>query len=455
MPSPDRRFVLALLALAAWLLPATSDAVPGAPAASGSAKPSTQATEAADAGASAPSHKRPERDANTCVSCHLTLADAKLRVVAEQFQQSVHHDERIGCIACHKGNPNDPTVQAHDPATGFIVHPPHDQIAAICGGCHEDPTFVRRFNTRLPSDQKKLYELSIHGKLAGSGDSAAPTCSDCHGTHAIESVASPNARVNRLRVVELCAKCHADKQYMAPYNISTDQVDKWKKSVHGQAVADGSDAAPTCTGCHSPHAGTLPGTLTVAAFCGRCHREERDLFLQSPHSRAFRKLGLAECVPCHGHHDVARATWLAGMGPDTACARCHSKDDKPKQVALGIGALLARADASERAVRSDLDSARSSGLFIPQAAFALDQLRTEKLKLVTRVHTLDLSQLDDQVQVVEKKAAEARSFIGRARLERRIERRGYYAALAVASVLFVLLLFKARELARRRSRSSS
>lgn len=475
MRSPDFRFILGLITLGSWLLPASSEAVPTMPATSASAvaapgapapvvrsrsvdasaKLRSPAGESADAGAAGPPHKRPERDANTCVTCHLTLADAKLRIVAEQYQQSVHHDERIGCIACHKGNPNDPTVQAHDPTTGFIVHPPHDQIAAICGGCHEDPTFVRRFNTRLPSDQKKLYELSIHGKLAGSGDSAAPTCSDCHGTHDIEPVASPNARVNRLRVVELCAKCHGDKQYMAPYNIATDQVEKWKKSVHGRAVADGSDSAPTCTGCHSPHAGTLPGTLTVAAFCGRCHREERDLFLQSPHSRAFRKLGLAECVPCHGHHDVTRATWLAGMGADTACERCHSKDDKPKQTALGIGALLERADARERAARSDLEDAKSAGLFVPQAVFALDQLRTEKLRLVTQVHTLDLSRLNEQLQVVEKKADEARSWLERARLERRIERRGYYAALAAASVLFVLLLFKARELARRRSRSAS
>jgi hypothetical protein len=143
------------------------------------------------------------------------------------------------------------------------------------------------------------------------------------------------------------------------------------------------------------------------------------------------------------------------MGPDTACAKCHSKDDKPKQIAVGIGALLARADASERGVRTDLEAAKSSGLFVPQAAFALDQLRTEKLKLVTQVHTLDLSRLNEQMDTVEKKAAEARSWLDRARIERRIERRGYYAALAVASILFVLLLFKARELARRRSRSSS
>jgi predicted CXXCH cytochrome family protein len=433
-------------------VPAARAASSGVPASPPQAAP---AQKPAEVEREALTRKRPERDANTCVSCHLTLADVKLRVVAERFQRSVHKDERIGCVACHKGNPNDPTVQAHDPASGFIVHPPHDQIAAICGGCHEDPTFIRRFSTTLPSDQKKLYELSIHGKLAGTGDSSAPTCSDCHGTHDIEPVASPGAPANRLRVVQLCARCHADKQYMAPYAIATDQVEKWKKSVHGAAVAAGSDAAPTCTGCHSPHAGTLPGTLTVAAFCGRCHHEERDLFLQSPHSRAFRKLGLAECVPCHGHHEVARATWLAGMGPDSACSRCHGKDEKPQQVARSVGALLTRVDQSERAVMTDLEDAKKGGLFVPEAVFALDQLRTERLRLVAQVHTLDLPRLDEQAELALGKAKLAQGFLDRARGERRIERRGYYVALGVAGLLFVLLLLKARELARRRTRSAS
>ena len=80
-----------------------------------------------------PSHKRPERDANTCLTCHLSLSDKKLRTVAEQYQESVHRDERIGCAGCHKGNPTDPTAQAHDLSRGFIAHPRHDQIAAICG----------------------------------------------------------------------------------------------------------------------------------------------------------------------------------------------------------------------------------------------------------------------------------------------------------------------------------
>jgi predicted CXXCH cytochrome family protein len=383
----------------------------------------------------------------------LSLPEQKLRVVAEEYQQSVHRDERIGCVACHKGNPNDPTVQAHDPSTGFTVRPPHDQISALCGGCHEDPSFVRRFNTKLPVDQKKLFELSVHGKVAAAGDSSAPTCSDCHGTHAIGSVASPNVLANKKNVVELCGKCHSNSKHMAPYNIATDQVAKWHKSVHGTAFRDGSEAAPTCTGCHSPHVGTLPGSITIAAFCGRCHDEERELFLQSPHSRAFRRLGLGECVPCHGHHEVSHSSWLAGMSPDSACSRCHSRDDKPKRVAEEIGRLVRGIYDRERTVKLDLEQAKQSGLFVPEAGFAMTQLHSDKLRLIASVHALDLDRIKEQAKALESKAREAERWVAKARTERQVERRGYFVALAMASILFLLLVLKAAQLARRRPRS--
>jgi predicted CXXCH cytochrome family protein len=398
---------------------------------------------------------RPERDVNTCATCHLSLPDRKLRAVAEQYLDSVHRDERIGCIACHKGVSTDPTVQAHDRSAGFIVRPSHEEIEAICGGCHEDPVFVRRFNARIPVDQRKLYELSRHGKLAMAGDKSSPTCTDCHGVHDIQHVASPNALPNRRRVVELCGKCHSDKERMKPYGLATDQVAKWKESVHGKAFENGSDVAPTCTGCHSPHAGTLPGTATTAALCDRCHSDERDYVQKSPHSRAFRRRGLGECVPCHGNHDVVHTSWLAGTNADSACMHCHSRSDKPKKVAAEVARLLAGVNDDEHSVEADLADAKETGLYVPDAQFALQRLRTARTRLVTRMHTLDLNLINEEVAQVKPIAAEAHDIVAKARRERTLERRGYYAALAVAALLFILLVAKAMQLAQRRGRSGA
>lgn len=408
---------------------------------------------AAHAQGTAEPRKRPERDANTCLTCHLTLTDKKLRAAAEEYARSVHKDERIGCVACHRGNPLDPTVQSHDKQTGFVVRPSHQQLAQVCGGCHEDPTFVRRFNAGLSVDQKRLFELSRHGKLAGAGDTHAPSCATCHGVHDIQPVEAPAAAANRRRVVELCAGCHGDADAMKPYGLGARQTEQWRRSVHGRAFADGHPSAPTCTGCHSPHAGTLPGTATVAALCDRCHQDERELFLRSPHARAFRRLGLADCVPCHGDHDIAKTSWLAGMAPDSSCSTCHAEDERPREVAAQVAALLGGVQQAEHDVRVAVDAARADGLAMPGANFALDRLRTARVRLVATVHTLDVPRLEEDAAQAKAIAAEAQGLVEAGRRERALERRGYYAAIALASLLFVLLVLKAAQVARRGSRS--
>jgi len=393
-------------------------------------------------------------DANTCLTCHRTLADKKLRAVAEEFAESVHRDDRIGCVACHGGAPTDPTVTAHAPEAGFVAKPPQARIAEICGGCHENPVFIRHFDSRLPVDQRKLFELSRHGNLANAGDTRAPTCTTCHGTHAIRPVASPEAPVNRSRVLTLCGGCHADPARMAPFGIAPLQVEQWKRSVHGVAFLGGNHAAPTCTSCHSPHAGKLPGSAAIESLCDRCHADERDLFLVSPHAKAFQRLGLGECLPCHGSHAVAPARGLLGMGPDSACGRCHAKDPRPREIAGQLAGLLASVDALDDAASAALASARGEGLYLPGAAHALDRVRTARLDLSTRVHALSVARVTEGVRAARPIVEEVRGLVARARGERAYERRGYFVALAVAVLLLGLLILKSVRLSRRRSRGA-
>ena len=41
---------------------------------------------------------------SSCIKCHLLLAD-QLKAVAEAFKDDVHNQPRLGCPACHGGNP--------------------------------------------------------------------------------------------------------------------------------------------------------------------------------------------------------------------------------------------------------------------------------------------------------------------------------------------------------------
>ena len=387
---------------------------------------------------------------NTCASCHATLSDAKLRAPVKEFNGSAHRDERIGCVGCHKGDPRDPTVGAHK-AAGFQPHPTHAEVPGVCGGCHSDASFMRRINGRVPIGQAALYQLSLHGRLTASGDPDAPDCSVCHGKHGILSPAAPTSPVNRLNVANLCGGCHADKKKMAKYTIATDQFDKWQKSVHGEAFKKGNPNAPTCTGCHGAHSAAPPDAASVAHACGRCHEEEMALFEQSPHSKGFRQRGLAQCVACHGNHDVAPASaLLVGTSPDATCMKCHSKDEKPRKVAEDIAVLLRTARERAADARAAVARAKSEGLHVSGAAYALDKVSTAETKLRGVVHTLDPSRVEGRVADVERAAADTIGQVEGAERARKIERRGYYIALGLAGVLFLLFAAKAIELDGRR-----
>lgn len=396
---------------------------------------------------------RPSGRANTCATCHALLPDAKLRTPAEQYAGSVHRDPRIGCAGCHQGDAADPTIRAHATA-GFVARPTPDAVIGICGGCHGDARFVRQHNPQLQVDQARLYELSLHARLVQSGDRNAPGCADCHGTHAVAKVDAPSAPVHRRNVAKLCAGCHANTERMRPYGRPIDQFAKWARGPHAHAFADGDGAAPTCTGCHGPHAGATAAGAT-AHVCGSCHEEQLAYLRQSPHSRPFEQLGLSECMPCHDQHEARHEDWLVGITPESACMRCHARDERVRRTADGIGALLRNVRTKSDDARRALSEARRAGLLVSGAGPALDQLRTQELKLRTRIHTFDTNQITLLASAASEAAQRASSLADRARAERRIERRGYYVALALSLTLAGLLTLKVRQLGRRRRRSEA
>jgi len=426
-------------------------AVPGDPVGATSASAAGASSAAPQTSATGRALPSPIDATNTCAACHSTLTDAKLRAPAKEFSTSVHRDDRIGCVGCHGGDARDPTAGAHSKTMGFRPHPTSAEVPGICGGCHSDAGFMRRLNGRLGVGQAALYGLSLHGRLNAAGDPMAPNCATCHGKHEILPPASPKAPVNRANVAKLCSGCHADAKLMSKYDIATDQFSKWEKSVHGVAFAKGNPNAPTCTGCHGAHASAPPDASSVAHACGRCHQDEMGFFEQSVHSQGFRKRGIAQCVACHSNHDVAPASpQLVGTTSEAACMKCHSNDEKPRKVADDIATLLRGARDRAAEARAAVARAHDLGLHVPGAAFSLQQVTTAELKVRGVVHTLDPARVEAGVSEINSAVDATLKQVADAEKVRSLERRDYFIALALASLLFVTLALKALELERRR-----
>jgi cytochrome b subunit of formate dehydrogenase len=111
----------------------------------------------------------------------------------------------------------------------------------------------------------------------------------------------------------------------------------YQQSVHGRAVANGSQKAAVCTDCHGAHdilpandATSRVNKFNVPATCGKCHASVTTAFLESIHGQALaRGNSLAPvCTDCHGIHtikapsDPDSSVSNAHLSTDT-CARCH------------------------------------------------------------------------------------------------------------------------------------
>jgi len=294
----------------------------------------------------------------SCVHCHDSdLFSPKDRERVHTFRSDVHALAGLSCHDCHGGNPdpkNDDMTVAMDPAYApapFVAKPKRADIPAFCGRCHSSAAYMKKFNPAARVDQVAEYASSKHGQLLAKGDEKVATCVDCHSVHGIRAKGDPESPVYPTHVAETCSRCHSDSKRMGSYGIPTDQLARWRVSVHAQALLDKGDlTAPTCNDCHGNHGATPPGIESVSFVCGNCHARESELFRASSkhqgwtshnellatgakcadcHDDGRAKLEIrqfSECVTCHENHGVVRPSIaLVGLLPDTPCAFCHEE----------------------------------------------------------------------------------------------------------------------------------
>ncbi|MEW6049706.1 MAG: hypothetical protein AB1644_01395 [Candidatus Zixiibacteriota bacterium] len=190
-----------------------------------------------------------------------------------------------------------------------IPHPPAKKVN--CRRCHYSGNPVGAPQGEL-YDQ---YEHSVHGMEVAKGNSKAPVCQDCHGTHDVLPPDSTNSTVYKLNRPKTCGHCHIDIYAT------------FRESIHGQALASGTLDAPDCSSCHGEHnirrhedpeSKVFPAN--VAATCSDCHGpvgiaakygikpDRTATFEHSFHgiARVMQNLLVANCASCHGVHDIRR-----------------------------------------------------------------------------------------------------------------------------------------------------
>jgi len=381
---------------------------------------------------------------DTCLDCHSALPDP-LGVSQEKFSQDIHAQMGLTCASCHGGDPtSDDPDKAMSRKAGWKGKIDRKRIPELCGSCHSDPAYIRRFNPSLRTDQLGQYHTSVHGKRLVAGDTKVAVCTDCHSVHDLRAPSDPRSTVNPVNVANTCARCHDDASYMKEYSIPTDQFAKYSTSVHHQALTVRGDlSAPTCTTCHGNHGAAPPGVDRVENVCSNCHTFQAQMYEKSSHKEAFQSASLPGCVVCHSNHGIVHPTDAKlGAGPEGVCMRCHTPGDSCDQARVALLISLGRLDEAIKSADQVLHVAESSGMEVSEARLGQDQARDSLTKARVTIHSFRQDLVDQDIQAGLKIAAQNLQAGKAAMVERNHRRLGLGISLiAVGIVLAGLWLY--------------
>lgn len=259
-------------------------------------------------------HAQKLKPAN-CAACHETEV--------KDYQSTAHAKARKGgnmvaatCTDCHGKHD---ILKSTDPASRTNVA----NREATCGSCHGNDAIVQK--AKLPGGNiVAMYHDSIHGKKTNgkTADAAkAPTCTGCHGAHKILSKNDPNSRVNRDHIAEMCGSCHQQVfsrftksmhgqmqqagNSAAPTCIDCHSAHKIQSHTSAQWQVD---VINECGNCHggllTTYRDTYHGQVTKLGFtrvatCNSCHGAHEVLPASNPRSMISPENRVNTCRSCH------------------------------------------------------------------------------------------------------------------------------------------------------------
>jgi predicted CXXCH cytochrome family protein len=273
-------------------------------------------------------------EAKSCLSCHQRSIHMKFRngealsvsVDPILIETSVHN--KLSCSDCHYGYSSEEHPHRNfrsrrdmsiasaelcrrchfDKYTKFQDSIHYTRLsqgnlnAPVCTDCHDSHAVSgsgrERANSanrcrKCHSDIYDTYAKSVHGDaLLNERNKDVPACTDCHRTHDIQSSHSTGYRE---RIPEMCSACHANKEIMGKYGLSTDVMKTYLSDFHGvtlgfyrkqkDRIPGGTKSIAVCTDCHGIHniSSTVNPDATVVKAnlvqrCRKCHTDATENF---------------------------------------------------------------------------------------------------------------------------------------------------------------------------------
>jgi hypothetical protein len=241
-------------------------------------------------------------DSNACYDCHSDSSKVDDTTAADEWVDSVHDENDIGCERCHSasvptgrlasfdvfgGSYRDDHVDlileadksykapsafeiegsATDYSTVVRGGLAKQQATAMCARCHG----LTPITPEEPKNVFQDYISSTHGqsvvvgglgdpekvgdKYTGNLDSAV--CTDCHNPHATKSKDDPTSQTFKDNVPALCGSedCHSSDEVAEKYEM-VNAFTSYEDTHHGKVQKFGVENVPICIDCHVGEGGT-------------------------------------------------------------------------------------------------------------------------------------------------------------------------------------------------------
>lgn len=391
---------------------------------------------------------------DACVSCHLEVDEDLDVPVMFDMVNDIHIQVGLSCADCHGGDPTafDDSDAAMWDDDSFIGSIENREQPKVCGSCHSSSVYMRNYSTSIRTDQVDQYWTSRHGILSQKGDTKVATCSSCHGVHGIYPKDDPRSKVYALNIPNTCASCHSDAVYMKEYNISTDQLEKFKLSVHGVALLDKQDIySPACNDCHGNHGAIPPDVTHISDICGSCHINNKNLFKESYLREVFLENDLNECEACHGNHDVLLPTdEMLNWTDKSVCLDCHDDSDSDaKEMSLAFYQTIDSLKTQLDSVENLISIAERKGMEVSDMFIHLEDAHRILIQTRTNIHSFDISYVNKTAEAGFNVINEATIGANKALNELNYRRKGLLVFSLIITLSIIALYLKLKAMQRK------
>ena len=312
-----------------------------------------------------------------CLECH---SDNTLSMRKGGQKLSLFVDEKLAAKSVHKSLD---CVDCHEKFDADSTPHRKPMVAVDCASCHEDTAKKHAFHPRIAQKPmptgndtactachgkhdiaavknaafafndgpqaeacgkchtaaREHFAASAHGRAFAAKEANAPECLTCHRQPVVAIAPAKLTLTQKLAQTKQCESCHVGKENVAGQSLrGLKFVGSFDQSVHGAALLGGKIEAANCVDCHGAHemnramaASAKVNKLHVAETCAKCHEKQAGEFNESVHAGALRKGNVesAACIDCHGEHDIRKHTdptspVSAQNVAQQVCANCHA-----------------------------------------------------------------------------------------------------------------------------------